>query len=131
MKSLLFGVILGAFCVFVTNVNGYTQSMTTMDKIEEVYDTYAATLSPDHLEWFSECLSRCTVIESLPEEVSTYNYLSEVPLMDKIVTTFSHDTTYDEDSFNPLKYMLNYHKKFDQYFRIGDTNYYLKVEKQL
>lgn len=124
-KSLFF-----IFILLAITATSWSQA-TLESKINEVYGDYAASLPESQHTWISNCHSRCEVISEseVPTGITIQN-LSDIGVITKYVSTLEIDLTYDASSFNPLKYALNFHKKFDQYFRIGSTSYILKVHKK-
>lgn len=132
MKKLRLLVILLFFGTFFAFHTSHAQEWTVDEKIEEVYQSFASQLTEDHITWIGNCLNRCTVInETEVPESFVIEILNEVPLLDKYGASLSYDTTYESASFNPLKYMINFQQKKDQFFRIGSTPYILKVAKTL
>ena len=108
----------------------HAQSAETEAKLQEVFFEIAASMSNEEkLNWESY-LNRCMVVSmsSLPEGVDIKN-LSDLPLVHKYGGTYTHDLTYEESTFNPLKYLILFHLNYDQYFRFGSTDYVLKVVK--
>lgn len=122
-------LLLGTFLVFNTS---QAQEWAVDEKIEEVYQSFTSQLTEDQANWLENCLNRCSVIHETEVPGSfVVEELNQVPLLDKYGALLSYDTTYESSNFNPLKYMINFHKKKDQFFRIGSTHYVLKVAKTL
>lgn len=118
--------------MFAGNVEIYGQTLTNVEKMQQVYGSYYTSLNADQVTWLENCLSRCEVVEMPITEVPSEGIktLSSDMLITKFVTTLTLDTNYDEATFNPLKYNLKFtNKDQDQYFRIGTTIYVLKVNK--
>lgn len=132
MKKLGLPIILLFFGMFFAFHTSHAQEWAVDEKIEEVYQSFASQLTEDQATWIGNCLDRCTVINDteVPESF-VIEALSEIPLLDKYGASLSYDASYESTDFNPLKYMINFHKKKDQFFRIGSTPYVLKVAKTL
>lgn len=121
------------FTVFAVVVcfHNYMSGQTSLtDKINEVYGEHAASLPTGYIEWINNCYSRCEILNEsdVPEGINV-TPLSSVPLITKYTTGLTVDENYTSD-FNPLKYALNFHKKYDQYFRFGTSSIILKVHKK-
>lgn len=116
--------------LFSSVLTSWSQA-TLASKINQVYGEYASSLPEAQHAWIENCYSRCEVLteSDVPEGVLIQN-LNDVGVITKYVSTLEIDTTYDSANFNPLKYALNFHKKYDQYYRIGSTIYILKVHKK-
>jgi len=124
----IFCLIAGLYCL---PEDSYAQASGSYEsKIAEAYGTYTSQLSVDQLNWLNNCLGRCTVSETAYAEGETIKNLSSVSLNKKFVSTLAYDDTYDAATFNPLKYNINFFDKKDQYFRIFNTGYVLKVKRK-
>lgn len=124
-KSII--IVLGLALTYL-NTETYAQSFNTETCIAEVYGSVAEELPAESLAWLEACLLRCSVIESSELGTASYSTLESVPLNDKYGATLSYDLSYDAATFNPLKYQFNFHRSVDQYFRIGSSDFYLKIE---
>jgi len=109
-----------------------SSSSTLAAKVEEVYTTPLSSFTPAQQTWLENCYSRCSVInESEVPEGKTIINLMEVGVITKFDSSLTPDIIYDPVTFNPLKYAINFHRKYDQYFRIGSTSYILKVTQKV
>lgn len=127
LRKLLIGLIL----IFSSTLV-HSQSMTSEEKIQEVYGSYFATLSESQITTLTNQLSRCHIIDlSDIDEGITLKNTNDLPLNTKFNNSLTHDTEFNVNTFNPLKYSLKFSKNVDQYFRIASTNYVLKVEKNI
>lgn len=124
-KSFIIAISLAFTCV---NTGASAQTFNAEICINEVYGSVAAELPTETLTWLGSCLSRCSVLtaEELGSEV--FHSLESVPLNDKYGAALSYDLAYDASTFNPLKYQFNFHQSVDQFFKIGSSNYFLKIE---
>lgn len=97
--------------------------------IAEVYgDGFEEFLPTDAYNWLENCISRCSVILMADLDDTELKSLNDVPLNEKYGASLSYDETYIEGQFNPLKYLLNFHINKTQYYRIGTSEYVLKIE---
>lgn len=124
-KIVLFGLLISL------GHEAIGQSMSDDEKIAQVYGTYTSNLSLEQKNWQLNCLSRCEVILMSSSELASISYLelSSLGLQTKFVNSLTADTTYDVNTFNPLKYHIDFFQNVDQYYRIGSSNYVLKVHK--
>lgn len=116
--------------VFCFGQNGYAQSMTTTEKIQQVYGSYYTSLSAAQIDWYTNCIDRCSITTMSGSALDTLVSLSSIAINKKFNNTLTTDDTYDALTFNPLKYLFNFKKNVDQYFRFGSTNTVLKVAKE-
>jgi hypothetical protein len=56
--------------------------------------------------------------------------LSEVPLMDYYVSNLQRDTVFNPQTFNPLKYLFQYHAYGSYLYRVDGTDYFIIVKSQ-
>lgn len=56
--------------------------------------------------------------------------LSEVPLFDTYNKDLKRDTNFDINSFNPLKYKLDFFANGTYVYRIDNTNYFIQITSQ-
>lgn len=101
--------------------------------IAEVYGSHVSAMSYEQLSWLNSCLERCEIIPlSMIETGMEIQNLNEVPLLDKYSEeSIVEDTGEDLLAVNPLKYMINFFLEKDQFFRIADSEFVLKVNKKL
>lgn len=125
MKKIILVLCIVSAASFAANAQ-----LSNTDKISQVYGSFASQLNPEQLSWINNCLSRCQIIEAadLPQGVTT-KVLSTVSLQKKFVDV-QPDATYNSQTFNPLKYNINFFNKADQYFTIDNTSKVLKVAKK-
>lgn len=108
-----------------------TNAQEINSKIVAVYGSASAQLNSEQIAWLENCLDRSEIItlDAAAVPASDMPFLSSVPLQ----TKFSENTSvesFDEGTFNPLVYAINFFLKTDQYYRIDNTSYVLKVHKK-
>jgi len=122
------GVCLFFFLSFFGQTAGASEGQLD-PRILEVYGSRAEHLSPEQLAWLNNQLSRCEIIEEPSDPTEPYLLISQVPLLDKYVSQLQINHP-DIQSFNPLKYAIDFHKKTDMKYRIDGTPYVLLVRKK-
>lgn len=121
-----------AVALTVVTSHAVQAQMTNEEKMQQVYGAFYPDLTTEHITWLNSCLDRCSVIE-LPLTATTaegIGAIAELELLTKYGASLTPDSMYDAGTFNPLKYAINFKKGLDQYFRISNTVYVLKVEKE-
>lgn len=104
-------------------------------KIKEVYadKTNQVVLdNPTVLKDIKSLLRNRLVIyqETDPLKQKKCKLLSEVPLNTTYNKSLKRDKSYNEASFNPLKYKLDFFEKGTYLYRIDNTDYFIKVISQ-
>ncbi|MBW7869050.1 MAG: hypothetical protein H3C31_12065 [Brumimicrobium sp.] len=122
--------------VLATSLNAQQNTYTSdaQKYLKEIYGSYYEHYfsTPESIEFYANLISR---IEYLPVANSPANLmnLSELVLKSKYnPEVIIHDnlTTFDPSHFNPIKYFYNYESNEDQYFRIYNTEWVLKIHKK-
>lgn len=99
-------------------------------KIEEVYGPNFFDNKQDLLRHFHHLLSYRIEYKNLPPTTDEkYPKLSAVPLMNKH-GEISIDRGFNPNTFNPLRYELNFFSKQTQIYRIDDSDYVLIIKPQ-
>lgn len=103
-------------------------------QLKDLFGEYYKEYGAPNLEFYTEFYERCEFIplsETNNAPISTN--LSELDVKDKYnPEVIKHDTieTFNADTFNVLKYRLDYYNKADVYYRIYNTDMILKINKQ-
>lgn len=134
MKTITTG-LLTITCLFLLTNLSYSQVKIDQNKIsyfaEYVYANCLDYTTSEHLAMYKENISKVEIISLSEKGESNFssNLLSSVPLRNKCNHSLVHDSdkNFNAESFNPLKYMFNYHSSKDQYFRVDNTNYVIKI----
>ncbi len=99
---------------------------TVTDKIEEVYGPTNGEFfknNPDLIQFFNNLLeNRIHYSHSPIEPNEKYEKLTNIPLNNKYNPNIQRDVVFDPNTFNPLKYQLNFYSRFTQIYRIDNEN---------
>jgi len=112
------------------------QKKSSLEKIQEVYGAYWNELiqvDSDRQKVLTDLLeNRVQIVEEPYAEDEKFPKLSSVPLFNKYNPQLSRDTEYDANTFNVLKYDMNFFSIASQFYRIDGTNYiiYIKSTKE-
>ena len=117
--------------------NGFAQTSTksSLEKIQEVYGSYwneVIKVDNDRQKVLTDLLeNRVEIIDQPFVEGEKYDKLLSVPLFNKYNSQLEKDVQFDLDTFNILKYDLNFFSSREQVYRIDGTNYivYIKSTK--
>lgn len=153
MKFNLSTCILGLFMVFCATAVGQnsTRKASVMQKLyaENTITPFTAQemqflqeVYGEHLQ--EEILSKPTRVKDIkhllrnriqyfeepnPNNHKDYVLLSSVPLFNVFVEDLKRDEVFS-DSFNPLKYQIEYFSKGSKLFRIDNTNTFILIRSQ-
>ncbi len=120
-------LLLAVFLIY----SGASFAQNLDSRITAVYGNVASQLDAAQIAWLDNCLNRSEIIPTgaVPVAETEMALLSSLPLQDKY-TEVSSSETFNSATFNPLIYSIDYFKKTDQYFRIDNTNFVLKIHKK-
>lgn len=104
-------------------------------RIVEVYADQLEKLvltDPQNLKDLNDILNkRYEIIELKYEMDEKYLNLSNIPLFNKYNSNLTRDTyPFDTNTFNILKYDLNFFEPYDMVYRIYQTNYAIVIHPQ-
>ena len=103
-------------------------------KIQEVYgDKYQeiSTNDPERIKLLSDLLeNRIKIVEVSSVGEDKYPKLSSVALLNKYNPNLTRDVAFDVNTFNPLKYNLNFFSTKTEVYRIDNTDYLLVIQPQ-
>ncbi|MCX7745112.1 MAG: hypothetical protein N2167_11160 [Flavobacteriales bacterium] len=104
------------------------------EKIMNVYGTKQSDFfinNPDLYSFFENLLVNRIEYLYEPYQVGEkYPKLSTIPLNNKYNPALTRDENFDLNTFNPLKYQLNFYSKNIQVYRIDNTEYLLIIKPQ-
>lgn len=102
-------------------------------KIVEIYGTALQSNNPELYQAFYNLLDRRIYYKMERETLDEkYPKLSQIGLLSKNNASISHDATFDANTFNPLKYDLNFFDpKNTQIYRFDGTDYLIIIEPQI
>ncbi len=106
-----------------------------MAMINEVYGSTAnknILTKPQRLKDIKNILRNRVEIKEIsnPSDQKKCTLLSEVPLMDYYVYDLERDTTFNPNTFNPLKYLFNFYAYGSHMYRVDNTNYFIIIKSQ-
>lgn len=127
MKKVIF--VLALFVGLQMNAQS---SVTNMDRILELYGSYWEELSqhdPEREKIMMDLLeNRVEIKKEKPFKGEKYLKLSEVPLFDKYNKDLKRDKEFNPDTFNILKYKINFFTDKYEVFRVDNTDYIVIVK---
>ncbi|SEA25492.1 hypothetical protein [Bizionia paragorgiae] len=88
---------------------------------------------PQRVKDFKNLLRNRVIIKQMPSLVNypeKYKLLSETGLIKVYNPNLTMDSSYNEDSFNVLKYNLQFFGKRSSVYRIDNTNYFIHIKSQ-
>lgn len=89
--------------------------------------------NPQRLKDLKHLLRNRITIKLMPDMVPNnekYKSLSEVGLFDSYNKNLKFDETYNKQTFNPLKYNIEYHGRGSRIYRIDNTDYFIIIKSQ-
>lgn len=96
------------------------------DKAQEVFNS-----DPERIKIFTELLqNRLSIVKQVSTPDDKLPKLSQVALLNKYNPALQRDKGYDPETFNPLKYNLNFFPKATTMYRIDNTDYVIVIEPQ-
>ncbi len=132
MKPIFCSIITILFICFV-NIN-QSSAQQINPKIQEVFGDHTQVFAqedPERIKIFTELLNnRLKIIESPVLIEDKYTKLSSVPLLNKYNVNLKRDLVYKAETFNPLKYNLNFFSSKTEIYRIDNTNYIIVITPQ-
>lgn len=101
---------------------GWTQ-MSPTQMIDEVYGPNYFAGNPDLEQFFHTLiLERIHYKEVSIAEESKYRNVNDAPMMNKYNPSLQADAAYDPNTFNPLRYQLDFYSKTTLIYRIDAMN---------
>lgn len=132
MKNTFYGFLTVLFVCFANINNSFSQQINP--KITEVYGEKTQEVfqnDPERLSLLTDLLdNRIKLIESPIVGEDKYIKLSSVPLLNKYNPNLTRDAVFDINTFNPLKYNLNFFTTEIQIYRIDNTDYLIVIDSQ-
>ena len=129
MKQLLLFSLLLFFALIPEMVVAQQITTPTIQKITEVYGPSFPNDNPGMYQKMEDLLNnriRYTQVAQEPNE--KYTKLSSRGLLNKNNPSMTRDQTFNEGTFNPLKYDLNFYAKTTQIYRIDNSNYLIVID---
>jgi hypothetical protein len=106
-----------------------------LDQITEVYGDHAdedILSKPQRLKDVKHILrNRIEILRIDNKDLSSFQNLSTVPLFNHYNKTLSRDLSYNENTFNPLKYQFNfYSREGSKTYRFDNSPYLVIIKSQ-
>ena len=130
MKLLTITIIslfLFEFSVAAQNVEA------VQEKIQEVYADDASRILDNEMlfNFYSTLINeRIQYITQPYQSDEKYPKLSEIDLLNKKNPNLERDSSFDPDTFNPLKYNFNFTSSGKQLYRVDETDYLILILPQ-
>lgn len=132
MKNTFYGFLTVLFVCFTNINNSFSQQINP--KITEVYGEKTQEIfqnDPDRLKALTDLLdNRIKIVESPVIVEDKYTKLSTIPLLNKYNPNLTRDAVFNPNTFNPLKYNLNFFTTEVQIYRIDNTDYIIVIDSQ-
>lgn len=116
------------------SISTYAQTSTrsSLDKIQEVYGSYwneLVKVDSNRQKVLTDLLeNRIEIMEEPYFEGEKYEKLSSVSLFKKYNSNLTKDTVFDPNTFNVLKYDINFFSQREQVYRVDGTNYIIYIK---
>lgn len=65
-----------------------------------------------------------------PKDQKPCPLLSEIPLFNNYVPDLKRDQLFNPETFNPLKYQLNFYARGSYMYRVDNTDYFILIKSQ-
>ena len=120
--------------LFVIANNNRVYSQYINPKVKEMYGESIKKISSSdslRINFFNDLIeNRIKIIESIFEDNEKYTKLSAVALLNKYNPSLLRDEFFEINTFNPLKYNLNFFSNTTEVYRIDGTNYIIVIIPQ-
>lgn len=153
MKFKVYHWILSLMVLFGLNSYAQKRNQTTLSPIDEAYvKNTTAPFTPNELKMLNEVYGESLQKEVLdkPQRVKDikhllrnritytkdynpakgYINLTEVPLFDVYVDNLKRDTSFNKETFNPLKYQMFFYSNQVYVYHLDNTEYYIIIGPQ-
>ena len=111
--------------------NKTNNTVSSEQKIYEVYGSQFFVGKQSLFQFYNNLLDhRISYKLQPPVPNEKYPTVQSMGLQNKNNTTISHPTVFDQNSFNPLYYKLDFFAKTTKKYRIDNSNYLLVISPQ-
>ena len=89
--------------------------------------------NPQRIKDFKHLLRNRLIIKKMPQlnkESDKFTLLSSIPLFNNYNTNLVRDESFDINTFNPLKYNLEFFRIGSIIYKIDNTDYFIVIETQ-
>jgi hypothetical protein len=132
MKTFFYPFLTVMFFVF-TNINN-AMAQQVNPKIQEVYGDKTQEIlqnEPERVKIFTDLLeNRIKIVLEVSVGEDKYPKLSLFSLLNKYNPNLTRDSAFDLNTFNPLKYNLNFFSTKTEVYRIDNTDYLIVIKPQ-
>jgi len=129
MNRILLSLFFVALCLF-----SKAQQQDINAKIQEVYADKAQELvfnNPDRLRDLNDILqNRLKIEEMAVVGEDKFTKLSTVDLLNRYNPNLTRDDAFNVNTFNALKYNLNFFPRSTVIYRVDNSNYVIIIEPQ-
>lgn len=102
--------------------------------IKEVYQDQAQKVVYSNAAWYKSLkkliVERLKIVKQAPVQGKKYPKLTEMGMLDTYNQSLKHDPVFNKNTFNPLKYNLEYFARSLKVYRIDNTDYLLMILPQ-
>jgi len=132
-QTLLYGVILFLIVGLASSLSAQQPPTTQIDpnqqKIEAVYGLSFAANNPGmYQHMYKLLLGRVHYVRQLQTVGEKYPKLSQFALLTKNNSALTRDQVFNEITFNPLKYQLNFFPKTTQVYRFDNSDVLIVID---
>ncbi len=151
MKKIVIFLITGLLCNLsfaqttqkqtplpIVNYNENVKSPLTQKELSQIKEVYAEYSNqyvldkPQRLKDIKNILRNRVIIRQIQNRNDVKNVieLSDVALFNDFNSELKRDITFNPDTFNPLKYKLNFYSRSGYMYHVDGTNYYIILKSQ-
>lgn len=132
MKHLFYSFFTFALIALANVSDANAQQVNS--KIQEVYGDKTQEIvqsDPERIKLLNDLLdNRIKIIEMPVNEKEVYPKLSDMPLLNKYNSQLQRDLVFNPDTFNPLKYSLNFFSLKTEVYRVDNTAFLIVINSQ-
>ena len=132
MKHLFYSFFTFALIALANVSDASAQQVNS--KIQEVYGDKTQEIAqsdPERIKLLNDLLdNRIKIIEMPVNEKEVYPKLSDMPLLNKYNSQLQRDLVFNPDTFNPLKYSLNFFSLKTEVYRVDNTAFLIVINSQ-
>ena len=132
MKTNTYIILTCLFIFFVGINSSFCQQIDP--KIQEIFGDKTQEIlqnDPERIKLFKDLLdSRLKIVEVSTSGEDKHTKLSTVSLLNKYNTNLTRDVVFDINTFNPLKYNLNFFSTKTEVYRVDNTDYLIVINPQ-
>lgn len=133
MKKLLITLSVAAASLFSIGASAQQFNNTVLAAkaalfTTEVTGTSTQYATASHISVNAQLLSRVEIKTQVVQANETFKKLSQLQVVDKYVPTLTNDAgNFNPNTFNPLKYFMNFTAGVTTTYRVDNTNYVIVI----